>query len=114
MVTRGGLSRPVADVAWMRVREVWLHLIDLDVGFGPAGLPDDLSLALADDVLRTYARRTDVPPFQVEVLDTGARVEIGAGGPVVAADARTLVGWLTGRGPAPAGPPAAPELPAWL
>ena len=96
VVTRGGLSRPVGDVAWMRVREVWLHLIDLAVGFGPAGLPVDVSVAVADDVLRTYARRTDVPPFAVEVLDTGTRFDVGVGGPLVVADAPTLVGWLTG------------------
>lgn len=113
VVTRGGLSRPVRDVAWMRVREVWLHLVDLDVGFGVAGLPEDVAVAVADDVLRTLAKRADSPPFVAEVLDTGTRYEVGAGGPLVAADARTLVGWLTGRGPAPADQPA-PELPAWL
>jgi maleylpyruvate isomerase len=111
VVTRGGLSRPVSDIVWMRVREVWLHLVDLGTGATMADVPADVCAALADDVLRTFRKREDVSPFTAQVTDTGEVVQIGAGGPAVAADARTMTGWLTGRGPAPAG---APELPAWL
>ncbi len=122
VVTRGGLSRPVADVAWMRVREVWLHLVDLDLGVSMADVPTDVCLAVADDVLRAFARRPDCTPFAARITDTGAEYVVSAGGPmvsggpVVIADARTMAGWLTGRGhtpPAADGTPA-PQLPAWL
>ena len=50
IVTAQGLTRPASDIPWMRVREVYIHAIDLAAGTGWADLPDDFLTALVDDV----------------------------------------------------------------
>jgi maleylpyruvate isomerase len=45
---RSALGRiiPAAEISWMRVREVWLHAVDLDVGAYMADLPAEVINAL--------------------------------------------------------------------
>ena len=128
---RSALGRPLpaAQVPWMRIREVWLHAVDLDAGAEVADLPDGVLDLLLDEVSATLSAIDGCPA--VELVATDRRFPIGSDGhpaptdrrwrlgpagldgsaPVVAAPAAALVGWPTGRTPPP---PGAPELPRWL
>jgi maleylpyruvate isomerase len=88
VVTAQGRSIPACEIPWLRAREVWVHLVDLDVGVSFADLPGDLLLALRADVL---VKRGEVPDVVAPLADE--------------------VAWLTGR-PHPL--TEAPALPAWL
>jgi hypothetical protein len=53
VMARPGAQRPwahhpAAEISWMRVREVWLHAVDLDVGAYMADLPAEVINALLD------------------------------------------------------------------
>jgi maleylpyruvate isomerase len=111
---RSALGRPLpaAQVPWMRIREVWLHAVDLDVGADVADVPDGVVDLLLDEVTATLSAAEGCPAATLAPTDRERRWRLGAGGsaPVVAAPAAALVGWLTGR----ATLPGAPELPPWL
>lgn len=116
VATRHG---PIAasTVPWARVREVWLHLVDLDAGAGLDVLPGDVATALVRDVASWMDSRS---PTRIEVQIPGAEpvlfgpetsVGVRVSGPV-----QELAGWLTGRSPADRliSPGGLPELPGWL
>ncbi|HKR48504.1 MAG TPA: maleylpyruvate isomerase family mycothiol-dependent enzyme [Pseudonocardiaceae bacterium] len=106
-----------STVPWMRVREVWLHLVDLDAGVELDVLPEDIATALVRDVAGWMETRV---PTRIELRIPGtepvtfgpensARVPVS--GPV-----QELAGWLTGRshGDRLTAPDGLPELPHWL
>ena len=107
----------------MRIREVWLHAVDLDAGASVADAPDGVVDLLLDEVTATLSATDGCPTVELAPTDRDRRYRLGAGGgpaadpipadgpaPVVAAPAAALVGWLTGR----ATLPGAPEPPRWL
>jgi maleylpyruvate isomerase len=111
---RSALGRPLpaAQVPWMRIREVWLHAVDLDAGADVADVPDGVLDLLLDEVTATLSAADGCPAATVAPTDRDREWRLGAGGaaPVIAAPAATLVAWLTGR----ATLPGAPDLPPWL
>ncbi|MGH4019708.1 MAG: maleylpyruvate isomerase family mycothiol-dependent enzyme [Pseudonocardiaceae bacterium] len=118
--TSQGRTVPASTVAWMRVREVWLHLVDLDAGAEIDVLPDDVATALVRDVAawmdsrveQRVALRVGEEPGEEPVAFGPADAE-----PVpVSGPAAELAGWLTGRcsGSRLAAPDGLPELPRWL
>ena len=114
IVTAQGLTRTASEIPWMRVREIYIHAIDLDAGTTFADLPPDFLAALLDDVT---VRRSTVgggPALVIAATDTGGRWDVaGVGSPVpVTGVLPDLAAYLTGR-PAPS-LPAAPVLPPWL
>jgi len=113
VITAQGVTRTAEQIPWMRVREVYVHAVDLAAGTAFADLPADFLAALLDDVT---ARRSagGGPALAVAASDTGGRWEVaGSGAPVpVTAPLAALAAWLTGR-PAPSLADA-PELPPWL
>lgn len=117
VVSGRGRQIPAREVPWLRVREIWLHLVDLDAGYDIDVLPDALAWALTADVAAWMTPRT---PATVDLRADGhAAVRLGAGpaaDSVVAGSAQQIAGWLTGR-VRPAGLAATggfPDLPAWL
>ncbi|MGH3751357.1 MAG: maleylpyruvate isomerase family mycothiol-dependent enzyme [Pseudonocardiaceae bacterium] len=114
--TRHG-SFPASTVPWLRVREVWLHLVDLDTGVGLDVLPDDIATALVRDVADWMDSRA---PTRVEVQIPGGKpVLFGpeTSAPVpVSGPVQELAGWLTGRasGGRLIAPEGLPELSRWL
>jgi maleylpyruvate isomerase len=98
----------------MRVREVYVHAIDLDAGTRWPDLPAEFLAALLDDVTARRSSKGGGPALLVAATDTGHTWEVaGAGAAIpVSAPLADLAPYLTGR-PAPE-LRSAPALPAWL
>ena len=119
VITAQGLTRYAAEVPWMRVREVYIHAVDLDAGASFADLPPSFLTALLDDI---SARRSAVgtsPALALAASDTGTTWQVKGGGDTthVEASVATLAEWLSGRpvtGLTDASGAPVPDLPAWL
>ena len=110
---RSALGRPIpaAEIPWMRVREVWLHGVDL--GEPVDALPDGVVDALLDDVTGVLSGRDGCPAALLEPTDRDRTWRLGPDeptAPVVRGSAAELVAWITGR----ARRADAPALPDWL
>jgi maleylpyruvate isomerase len=110
---RSALGRPIpaAEIPWMRVREVWLHGVDL--GESVDALPDGVVDALLDDVTGVLSGRDGCPAALLEPTDRDRTWRLGPEeptAPVVRGSAAELVAWITGR----ARRADAPALPDWL
>jgi maleylpyruvate isomerase len=130
LTTARGAELPAARVPWLRTREVWLHLVDLDVGAGFDAIPAELLEPLLEEVVGELGGRAGVPALTVHASLPGARERswrLGGGdlpagslaggfGPDVRGGGPALLAWLTGRRPGHGltpGPPALPALPPW-
>jgi maleylpyruvate isomerase len=108
---------PASAIPWLRAREVWLHLVDLDTDAEIDVLPEDMATALVSDVAADMDTRA---PTRIEVrISGGISVVFGPGtAPAVpvSGSAQELAGWLTGRsrGNRLTVPEGLPELPSWL
>ncbi|MGA5200488.1 maleylpyruvate isomerase family mycothiol-dependent enzyme [Streptomyces variegatus] len=120
--TARGREVPVREVPWMRVREVWVHAVDLDTGISFDDVPRELCAALVDDVAAGFRARTDFPPVELRDEGGGRTWLLGVPGAaetvVVTGDLPDLAAYATGRpvpGPlyAPGGG-SVPKLPVWL
>ena len=115
-----GQALPARQLPWMRAREVWVHLGDLDLGLEGSLLPDAVARALLEDVTRWRDRTTS----ERVMLRAPGMPELSFGGsrgqqPVeISGSAPDLVAWLTGRsqgtGLEVAAPHALPALSRWL
>jgi maleylpyruvate isomerase len=58
---RSAQGRDIAasQVPWMRVREVWIHLVDLRAGFDFDAVPEPIARALVPDVARWIDSRVE-------------------------------------------------------
>jgi maleylpyruvate isomerase len=109
--TRQGKTIPAREIPWMRVKEVWVHGVDLDAGIAFADIPTDASAALVDDVLATFAARDQTPDVTLRAIDLDRTW--GSGGTLVEGPVAALVGWLTrGRSDGLTGP--VPAAPSWI
>ncbi|POM24928.1 mycothiol-dependent maleylpyruvate isomerase [Actinomadura rubteroloni] len=115
--TPQGDAMPAAVIPWLRVREVWIHAIDLNTGATFADLPGDLATTLLDDVVSRLAAQPDCPAL---ILRPGTGTALvtrpdAADAAEVAGTTAALLGWLTGRTTgAGLGPEPLPDLPTWL
>ena len=114
VITAQGLTRSASEIPWMRVREAYVHAIDLGAGTRWADLPPDFLAVLLDDVTSRRSATGGGPALAVAAIDTGHTWEVvGAGAAIpVSGSLAALTAYLTGR-PAPE-LTAAPALPAWL
>jgi maleylpyruvate isomerase len=90
----GGRTFRVAEVPWMRLREVEIHHADLDAGYDRAQWPVPFAVRLLDSV---PGRDPGAGPFCVRATDLDRTWACGVGGPVVSGTACDLAWWLTGR-----------------
>jgi maleylpyruvate isomerase len=111
-----GRELPAAEVPWMRVREVWIHLVDLRIGVSIEVLPAELAWTLAQEVADRMSGEVDVA---VELTAPGhGSLSLGSAKPEghLSGSPNELAAWLTGR----AGPEILqgsgkiPTLPRWL
>jgi maleylpyruvate isomerase len=120
VATRHG-PMPAAKVPWARVRELWLHLVDLEAGVELDEMPDDIASMLVRDVAAWMHTRV---PAEIQLqLPDGELITFGpeatavqpCTGPV-SGPVQQLAGWLTGRShrSALSAPGGIPELPSWI
>lgn len=98
--TPGGATFGAYDVPAMRRRELEVHHVDLDAGYGYDDWPPDFSVALLDVVV---ADQSGHDAFAVTAEDLGRSWVVGGpmdpgGIPVVTGTAAGLGWWLSGRG----------------
>lgn len=111
--TAAGRAVPAAEVPWLRVREVWVHAVDLDAGLGFAAVPAEVAQALLDDALGSHGGRPQTPALTVRCADDGRSWRLGdgsAGG--VCGSYVELLAWALGRRDAAVAD--WPALAAWL
>lgn len=117
---RSAVGRPIpaAEIPWMRVREVWLHAVDLDAGTSLADLPPEIVDTLLDDATGTLSAREGCPGAELVATDRDGRGwPLGPDGDRlrVEGSAADLLGWLIGRSDASRLTPAdLPAPPPWL
>ncbi|HEX7307070.1 maleylpyruvate isomerase family mycothiol-dependent enzyme [Lentzea sp.] len=112
-----GQTITASSVPWFRLREIWIHLIDLDAGVGFDDLPSDFVQEFLDDAVAQFEGRVD--PFGIEVtLPDGAQRSWTVNGPAsrssVSGSASAVLGWLTGRADGTGLRGELPELPDWV
>ena len=112
-----GRTVPAAEIPWMRIREVWIHAIDLGADLSFADFPPGAIDLLLDDTVAALSSREGCPSI---TLAPGARTRTWALGPasddapVVDDSAALLAQWLTGRLPDADRPESLPDLPRWI
>lgn len=106
-----------AEVPWLRAREAWIHLVDLNAGIGFDALPADALQHLLDDVVGQFDGRPDVPQLALRATFTDGSqrnwlVNSSSDGSTVSGSAAELLEWLTGRGDGSGLAGRRPTLPA--
>ncbi|GAA4237255.1 maleylpyruvate isomerase [Streptosporangium album] len=101
VVTAQGRTVPATEIPWMRVREVWVHAVDLGAGARFDDFPPDLVDALLTDVTQSRLRRGQEPSFTLAPHDRDRTWGADASGPHVTGPAARIAAWMTGRGEAP-------------
>ncbi|MDQ4070640.1 MAG: maleylpyruvate isomerase family mycothiol-dependent enzyme [Actinomycetota bacterium] len=103
---------PLADLPFRRWREVEIHHVDLDLGYGWADWPDAyVDAELERAVAGLPARLPSGTALDMTATDTGERWVVGQGASDalrVRGDRRLLLAWLMGRAAGEAFPPLAP------
>ena len=95
-----GRDMPASDIPWMRVREVWLHAVDLGTGTRVADLPADAVDVMLDDASGFLSTREGCPSVELVPSDRDRRWTLGpddAAPVVVGGAAPDLLAWLVGR-----------------
>jgi maleylpyruvate isomerase len=124
---RSALGRPIpaAEIPWMRVREVWLHAVDLDAGVSVAEIAPDVVDTLLDDSTGTLSAAEGCPSAVLAPTDRDRTWTLGPASdePLqVRGEAARVLGWLVGRTDpegieaigADGSPTAVPAPPRWL
>ncbi|HEY5881428.1 MAG TPA: maleylpyruvate isomerase family mycothiol-dependent enzyme [Nakamurella sp.] len=104
--TAQGRTVPVSVTPWMRVREVWLHAVDLDNGGRFEDFPPELVDRLLVDITSWWARSGDGTDLVLRPTDragpwpivTGSSMMGGPGAVTITGTAAQLARWASGRG----------------
>lgn len=114
--TRAAREITAAEIPWLRVREVWLHLVDLDRGATVDDIPDDVAWQLALDTAGSLGPR--IPSGVDLYVEEHGTLHLGAAEPSgeLRGSAARIAGWLTGRCGSRLVQTTGtiPELPPWL
>lgn len=110
-----GRDIPASEVPWLRVREVWVHLVDLGSRWTFDDLPAELAVALLADVTSALERKPTTPALTL-VAEGAGEWTIGPAAPVVTVTGSpaALLGWVTGRTGGAGLTGDLPTLPRWL
>jgi maleylpyruvate isomerase len=116
---RSALGRviPATEIPWLRIREVWLHAVDLRVGVAVDDLPSGVIDLLLDDATGVLSGKDTCPAILLAPSDRDRTWQLGESGGQAAAvtvPAAQLAGWLTGRLPGDTLVADLPQLPKWL
>ncbi len=94
LLARNNTKVKAGYLPFMRLREVVLHHVDLDAGFGFAQVDDEVTLALLQDTIRRLRRNPETPSMSLR-SNEGDVWSIGDGRPVVSGTRADLLAWLT-------------------
>lgn len=94
-VPGGGRVFTVADVPWMRLREVEIHHADLAAGYDRTSWSPEFAAHVLET---TLGRGGPAEPMVARATDLDREWTWGTGGPVVSGRAADLAWWLVGRG----------------
>lgn len=123
MPTRQGWRVQASNIPWMRLTELLVHAVDLDLGMEFTDLVEvagDQLSGMFDYLAWTYAMRSDAPSVLAEVRLPGDEVGHWSIGPVVSdpvvvrGSADTMLSWLYGRSDGGGLEGALPTLSAWM
>jgi maleylpyruvate isomerase len=118
-----GRAIVAAEVPWLRTREVYVHVVDLQAGVSFTDVPVDVIEALIDDAVRLLSTRDGVPFVSLKAVDITRQWTLGRPSArrlepmVVTAKASALAAYLIGRPITDAVWDAdvrPPRLPVWL
>lgn len=116
-----GKPIPAYEVLRSRLMELWVHLVDLDHGFGFDDIPESDVAQLLDDTVRQFGGRPDVPATAVVAEFDDGRTRSWALGIPQQTETRqvrgspgALLGWLLGRAGSDRLRGTIPALPPWL
>jgi maleylpyruvate isomerase len=96
---RSGVPVTAERLLFVRLRELEVHHVDLDVGYTWADIPPDVTTAVIDDIVATLSKREEVPPVRLVATDVELERQIGLRGPVLTGEQADLLAWLSGRSP---------------
>jgi maleylpyruvate isomerase len=92
---------PASDLVLHRIREVDIHLVDLDVGAEPAGWSQDFALRTLDQLLPRFWSEGAMPVSRLAATDVERSWSVAApdraAGGELRGPAAALLGWLVGR-----------------
>jgi maleylpyruvate isomerase len=98
VVRRGAAARGPAflasDIPWMRLREVEIHLVDLDLSSTFAESPLDFLTSLLLEEVPIFGERIQ---GLLLICNEGPRYQIGDGEQVIAGSIGDITAWLLGR-----------------
>ena len=101
---RTARDRPIdaGEVPWMRIRETWVHTVDLQAGIDFDAVPGAVVDTLLDEVTAGLAGRDDCPPLLLVESDghtwrIGPREAIDVDVTRVIGPPHELLAWLIGR-----------------
>jgi maleylpyruvate isomerase len=90
---------PASEVPWMRMRETWVHAVDLGLGAAFDDVPASVVVRLLDEVAGGLADRADCPAMVLAADDAHRSWTVGPSGPTVTVRGTgpRLLAWLIGR-----------------
>lgn len=96
----GGPVWPAAALPGARLREVEVHLADLDAGYSRLDWTPEFAAHLLEQVTSDHAYSPESDPFTVRATDLDRSWFVGAARPVISGTAADLGWWMLGRGQA--------------
>jgi maleylpyruvate isomerase len=87
-------------VPWLRLVELEVHHVDLDLGYTPAHWTASFVRRQLARTVEDFRTRTDTPAMALRAVDDDTEHVLGAGhgtGPVVSGPQASLLAWLVGR-----------------
>lgn len=85
------------EIPLLRVREVEIHHVDLDLGYTPADWTPEFAGRTLDQLAPLFRDARDCPVGVLAATDGDGRWEVAGQGAVLSGPRTALVGWLTGR-----------------
>ena len=123
--TRQGRPIPALEIPWMRVREVWMHAVDLGRGMHCSAFPPRLATVLLGEVTQWLGAMDGCPSLALVATDSSDAFAMGVAGEEasrVRGSTAELLAWATGRSLGESliaetntcHAVALPQLPPWL
>ncbi|MGW4124234.1 maleylpyruvate isomerase family mycothiol-dependent enzyme [Nocardia sp. NPDC004711] len=109
---RQGGEIPATRIPWMRLLEVEIHHVDLDIGYTPADWPADFAARLLAQSI-TEVEPAEGTGFTVTATDSGYTGTVGVPAATITGPTAALAAWLIGRSPGTDLTGDLPDLSAW-